>query len=42
MGLMMLAASKDTQIKVIATGQDAERAISGLSNLVDHKFFEEE
>ena len=42
MGLMMLAAAKDSQIKVVADGKDANQAISGLSNLVEHKFFEEE
>lgn len=42
MGLMMLAASKDTQIKIVADGKDANQAILGLSDLVEHKFFEEE
>ena len=42
MGLMMLAASKDSQIKVIADGKDAKEALDGLSKLVDAKFFEEE
>lgn len=42
MGLMMLAAAKDTQIKVMAQGADAESAVGGLTALVEHKFFEEE
>lgn len=42
MGLMMLAASKNSQIKVIAEGKDAKQALDGLSTLVESKFFEEE
>lgn len=42
MGLMMLAASKNSQIKVIAEGKDAKQALDGLSTLVEAKFFEEE
>ena len=42
MGLMMLAASKGTSIKVSASGADAEKAIDLLSNLINNKFGEEQ
>jgi phosphocarrier protein len=42
MGLMMLAASKGTSIKVSASGADAEKAINLLSNLINNKFGEEQ
>lgn len=41
MGLMMLAASKGTTIKVSASGKDAEKAIKNLTFLVNNKFGEE-
>jgi len=41
MGLMMLAASKGTSIKISATGPDAKLAISNLTNLINSKFGEE-
>ena len=41
MGLMMLAASKDTVIQIDATGTDAEKAIQKIIELVDNKFYEE-
>ena len=41
MGLMMLAASKGTTIKVSATGKQAQEAIDKLSELVNSKFGEE-
>ena len=41
MGLMMLAASKDTVIQIIATGTDAEKAIQKIIEHVDNKFYEE-
>lgn len=41
MGLMMLAASKGTTIKVNATGKEAETAISKLKELVNSKFGED-
>ena len=41
MGLMMLAASKDTVIKISAAGADAEKAIQKIIELVDNKFYEE-
>ena len=42
MGLMMLAASKGTSIKVSASGADAQKAITLLSDLVNNKFGEEQ
>ena len=41
MGLMMLAASKGTTIKVCATGNQAQEAIKSISLLVNCKFGEE-
>jgi phosphocarrier protein HPr len=41
MGLMMLAASIGTSIKVDASGPDAEAAIAALDALVADKFDEE-
>ena len=41
MGLMMLAASPGTSIRITATGKDARAAISGLKELVEEKFGEE-
>ncbi len=42
MGLMMLAASKGTSIKVSASGTDAQKAITLLSELINNKFGEEQ
>ena len=42
MGLMMLAASKGTSIKVSASGVDAPKAITLLSDLINNKFGEEQ
>ena len=41
MGLMMLAASQGTTIKISATGADAQLAIKNLTNLINSKFGEE-
>lgn len=41
MGLMMLAASQGTTIKVTATGPQAEEVIKAISLLVNCKFGEE-
>lgn len=41
MGLMMLAASLGTPIKICAAGQDAMDAIAALTDLVKRKFDEE-
>ncbi len=40
MGLMMLAAAKGTNIKFIATGEDAETMLAELAALFDKKFDE--
>ncbi len=41
MGLMMLAATRGTQIKICATGTDAIDAVTALTELVKRKFDEE-
>lgn len=41
MGLMMLAASKGTSIKISASGPEADLAIKNLTNLINNKFGEE-
>ena len=41
MGLMMLAATCGTQIKICATGEDAIEAVTALTELVKRKFDEE-
>jgi len=41
MGLMMLAASKGTTIKISATGKDSAQAIKNLTDLINNKFGEE-
>ena len=41
MGLMMLAASKGTSIKISASGADAQKAIDALTNLINNRFGEE-
>ncbi len=41
MGLMMLAASQGTTIKVTASGDDEQQAMEAISSLVDDKFGEE-
>ncbi len=42
MGVMMLAASKGTQVEIIADGHDASEALSNLSTLVAERFGEDE
>ncbi len=42
MGLMMLAASKGSQIHIAATGRQVDEVLEALSNLIDEKFGEEE
>lgn len=42
MGVMMLAASKGTELELIAEGSDEENAVNGLCALVDNKFGEGE
>lgn len=41
MGLMMLAASKGTSIKVTCSGKDAEAVMNALEELLNNKFGEE-
>ena len=40
MGLMMLGASCDSEIYVICSGKDAEKALTALEKLVNDKFNE--
>ena len=40
-GLLMLAASKGTKIKVTSNGEDSEELISALDNLIKSKFGED-
>ena len=42
MGVMMLAASKDTVIKIITNGSDEETAINELEALINNRFDETE
>ncbi|MDD5585972.1 MAG: HPr family phosphocarrier protein [Alphaproteobacteria bacterium] len=42
MGLMMLAAASGTQLKLCASGPEAEAAIGALSELVKRRFDENE
>ena len=42
MGVMMLAASKGTEITLIANGNDEKDAIDGLSELIQQRFGESE
>ena len=41
MGVMMLAAAKGSQITLLATGADAEKALDALEALIARKFDEE-
>ena len=41
MGVLMLAAPKDTRILVQASGPDAEEALAAIGALIDRKFGEE-
>jgi len=41
MGLLMLAASKGTKIKVTSNGEDSEELTSALDNLIKSKFGED-
>ena len=42
LGLMMLAASKGSRIKVSASGADAKQAVENIANLVNSLFGEEQ
>jgi phosphocarrier protein len=41
MGVLMLAAPKDTKILIRATGEDAEEALAAIGELIARKFGEE-
>ena len=41
MGVLMLAAPKDTKILIRATGVDAEEALAAIGDLIARKFEEE-
>lgn len=41
MGVLMLAAPKDTKILIRATGLDAEEAVTAIGELIARKFGEE-
>ncbi len=41
MGVMMLAAAHGSRLRVIAEGDDADRAVEGIRMLIDSKFDEE-
>jgi phosphotransferase system HPr (HPr) family protein len=41
MGIMMLAAAKNTRLKIIAEGEDCKEAIEALAELIENKFEEE-
>ena len=41
MGLLMLAASRGTEIELVASGREAAETLSALSNLIKNLFGEE-
>jgi phosphocarrier protein len=41
MGLLMLSASKDTQIRIVAEGENAPAVLNDLVSLVERHFDEE-
>ena len=42
MGVMMLAASKNTVVKIIVDGEDELQAMTEIENLFNNRFDEEE
>ncbi|MFP4079234.1 MAG: HPr family phosphocarrier protein [Ectothiorhodospira sp.] len=42
MGVMMLAASRGTHVRLIAEGEDAEAALQALEGLINERFGEPE
>lgn len=42
MGVLMLAASKGTQVRVRVEGEDAEAALEGIGELIRNGFWEKE
>jgi phosphocarrier protein HPr len=41
MGVMMLAAAKDSRIRLIAEGENAEAALDSLTELINRRFDED-
>jgi phosphocarrier protein len=41
MGVMMLAASKGSELELIVSGADQQEALDSLTQLIDQKFHEE-
>ncbi len=41
MGVLMLAASQGTKVKVTVNGKDAAECLAALSKIIEHKFGEE-
>lgn len=41
MGVMMLAAAKDSRIRLIAEGEGAEQALDSIEDLINRRFDEE-
>lgn len=42
MGVMMLAASRGTQLKIISNGEDEKTALEAVIELINNRFDEEE
>ncbi len=42
MGVMMLAAGRGTQLRIVADGADAEEALARLRELIESRFGEDE
>ena len=42
MGVMMLAASKGTEIELVISGADEQQALSALTELINNRFDEKE
>ncbi len=42
MGVMMLAAGRGTQLRIVADGSDAEEALARLRELIESRFGEDE
>lgn len=42
MGILMLAAAKGTVLRIRASGEDAERAVNQIGELIRHGFWEKE
>lgn len=40
MGVMMLAASKGTEVTIRASGEDADEALAAIGHLIDNRFGE--